>query len=78
VGGAAVVGGVAVEPGDWVVGDADGGGVIPGGSNADVLAAGQARADKVAGMVAALREGATTLELLGLDPTPVAVNPPTS
>jgi 4-hydroxy-4-methyl-2-oxoglutarate aldolase len=78
VGGAAVVGGVAVEPGDWVVGDADGVVVIPGGSIADVVTAGQARADKEAGMFAALREGATTLELLGLDPTPVAVNPPTS
>jgi 4-hydroxy-4-methyl-2-oxoglutarate aldolase len=65
------VGDVDVELGDWVVGDTDGVVVIPGGELDAVLAAGRARADKEAGLFAALRAGATTLELLDLDPGPV-------
>ncbi|HEY7133996.1 MAG TPA: RraA family protein [Acidimicrobiia bacterium] len=65
------VGDVDVEPGDWVVGDADGVVIVPNGVRADVLAAGKARAAKEDGFFARLREGATTLELLGLDPSPV-------
>jgi 4-hydroxy-4-methyl-2-oxoglutarate aldolase len=65
------VGDAVVEPGDWVVGDTDGVVVIPGGDLDAVLAAGRARADKEAGLFAALRAGATTLELLDLDPGPV-------
>jgi 4-hydroxy-4-methyl-2-oxoglutarate aldolase len=65
------VGDVEVELGDWVVGDTDGVVVIPGGELDAVLAAGRARADKEAGLFAALRAGATTLELLDLDPGPV-------
>jgi 4-hydroxy-4-methyl-2-oxoglutarate aldolase len=65
------VGDVDVEPGDWVVGDADGVVVVPGGALEDVLAAGKARAAKEDGFFARLREGATTVELLGLDPSPV-------
>ncbi len=42
---AGVVAGVAVEPGDWVVGDADGVVVVPGGQLDGVLAAGRARAE---------------------------------
>jgi hypothetical protein len=37
----------------------------------DVLGSGRARADKEEAMFAALRQGATTLELLALDPSPV-------
>jgi 4-hydroxy-4-methyl-2-oxoglutarate aldolase len=70
-GSGAVVGGVPVELGDWVVGDGDGVVVVPGDALADVIAAGRARAEKEAGYFAALREGATTLELLGLDPAPI-------
>jgi 4-hydroxy-4-methyl-2-oxoglutarate aldolase len=65
------VGDVDVEPGDWVVGDADGVVVVPGGALEDVIAAGKARAAKEDGFFARLREGATTVELLGLDPSPV-------
>jgi hypothetical protein len=45
--------------------------IVPNGVRADVLAAGKARAAKEDGFFARLREGATTLELLGLDPSPV-------
>lgn len=65
------VGDVAVASDDWVVGDTDGVVVIPGAELDAVLAAARARADKEAGLFAALRAGATTLELLDLDPGPV-------
>jgi 4-hydroxy-4-methyl-2-oxoglutarate aldolase len=71
VGGPATVGGVAVHPGDWVVGDADGVTVIPGDRLDEVVAAGEARAAKEQGLFKALREGATTIELLGLNPEPI-------
>jgi 4-hydroxy-4-methyl-2-oxoglutarate aldolase len=71
VGGAATVGGVEVRRGDWVVGDVDGVTVVPGDMLDAVLDAGRARAEKEAGMFARLRDGATTLELLTLDPAPI-------
>jgi 4-hydroxy-4-methyl-2-oxoglutarate aldolase len=61
------VGDVAVRAGDWVVGDADGVVAIASGTLDDVLAAGRARAEKEEGMFARLRDGATTIQLLGLD-----------
>jgi 4-hydroxy-4-methyl-2-oxoglutarate aldolase len=64
-------GGVLVEPGDWVVGDADGVVVVPGATIADVINAGRVRAAKEAAMFRALWEGKTTVELLGLDPSPI-------
>jgi len=67
VGGPVRVGDVAVRAGDWVVGDADGVVVIASGALDDVLAAGRTRAEKEEGMFARLRDGATTIELLGLD-----------
>lgn len=67
----ATVGDVEVNSGDWVVGDGDGVVVVPGAALDDVLAAGRSRAEKEIGYFAALRDGATTLELLGLDPTPI-------
>jgi 4-hydroxy-4-methyl-2-oxoglutarate aldolase len=60
-----------VEAGDWLVGDGDGVVVVPAAAVEDVLRAGRARADKEDAMFAALRQGRTTLDLLGLDPTPV-------
>ena len=54
-------------PGDWVVGDGDGVVVVPGTALEQVAAAGRLRAEKEIGYFAALRGGATTLELLGLD-----------
>jgi 4-hydroxy-4-methyl-2-oxoglutarate aldolase len=71
VGQPTLVGGVDVEPGDWVVGDGDGVVIVPGGALTGVLAAGRARADREAGYFAALRDGATTVELLALDPAPI-------
>ena len=61
------VGGVRVARGDWVVGDVDGVTVVPAGSLAAVRQAGEARETKEAGFFAALRDGKTTVELLGLD-----------
>jgi 4-hydroxy-4-methyl-2-oxoglutarate aldolase len=63
------VGEVEVGEGDWVVGDADGVTVVPADTLADVLAAAQSRAERERGLFAALRDGATTVELLGLDPS---------
>jgi 4-hydroxy-4-methyl-2-oxoglutarate aldolase len=71
VGSPAEVGGVSVAAGDWLVGDADGVAVVSAAEIDDVLRAGRARVDKEEAMFTALRQGATTLELLGLDPSPV-------
>ena len=57
----AVVGDVDVNPGDWVVGDADGVVIVPGATLEDVAVAGRSRADKESAYFAALRGGATTL-----------------
>ena len=71
VGGRVRVGGVDVAPGDWVVGDVDGVTVVPGDRLTDVLAAGQARAEREAGLFEQLRAGRTTVDLLGLDPSAI-------
>ena len=68
------VGGVPVGPGDWVVGDVDGVTVVPAGSLEAVRQAGVARESKEAGFFAALREGKTTVELLNLDASLIAVS----
>jgi 4-hydroxy-4-methyl-2-oxoglutarate aldolase len=62
-----VVGGVAVHTGDVVVGDRDGVVVIAAAKLDEVRAAGAARADKETGFFEELRDGKTTVELLGLD-----------
>jgi len=67
VGIATTVAGVRVGPGDWVVGDVDGVVVLPGARIAEILAAGQKRAAGEEGYFTALRQGATTVELLKLD-----------
>ena len=67
----AVVAEVAVNPGDWVVGDRDGVVIVPGENLEGVVAAGRARAEREARYFEQLRSGATTLELLSLDPQPV-------
>lgn len=66
-------GGVPVEFGDWIVGDTDGVVVVPGAAVADVINAGRVRARKEAEMFEALRQGRTTVELLGLDPSPIDI-----
>jgi 4-hydroxy-4-methyl-2-oxoglutarate aldolase len=65
------VGDVQVSPGDWVVADVDGVAVVAAADLDAVLTAGRARADKEVGMFEKLRAGSTTIELLGLDPSPV-------
>jgi 4-hydroxy-4-methyl-2-oxoglutarate aldolase len=71
IGARTVVGDVNVSAGDWVVGDADGVVVVAGASLDAVVAAGKARAEKEAAYFEALRGGTTTLELLGIDPSPI-------
>jgi 4-hydroxy-4-methyl-2-oxoglutarate aldolase len=66
---AVTVGDVAVEPGDWVVGDVDGVVVLPGAQLDAVLAAGRGRADKEAALFELLRGGGTTVQEFGLDST---------
>lgn len=61
------VGGVVVEPGDVIVGDADGLVRVPAAEVHTALAAAQARAAKEDRFVQQIRSnGATTLDLLGL------------
>jgi 4-hydroxy-4-methyl-2-oxoglutarate aldolase len=67
VGGDVEVGDVEVGAGDWIVGDADGVTVVPGDQLDDVLGAGRVRAERETRLFTALRGGATTTELLGLD-----------
>src|SRR5829696_10313080 len=59
---AVTVGDVAVEPGDWVVGDVDGVVVLPGAELEAVLAAGHARATKEDALFQVLRAGGSTVE----------------
>jgi 4-hydroxy-4-methyl-2-oxoglutarate aldolase len=71
VGGSAIVGDIQVEQGDWIVADADGVTVVPRSKLDAVLAAGQAREAKEATYFAELKAGKTTVELLGLDTSPI-------
>ncbi|MEX2253993.1 MAG: dimethylmenaquinone methyltransferase [Acidimicrobiia bacterium] len=71
VGAPTVVGEVEVVAGDWVVGDVDGVTIVPGAALDAVLAAGRARAGHEDGFFTALRDGATTIELLDLDDGPI-------
>jgi 4-hydroxy-4-methyl-2-oxoglutarate aldolase len=73
VGAPVTVGGVPVARGDWVVGDVDGVTVVPVPSLDAVCEAGEAREAKEAGFFAALRGGATTVELLGLNASLITV-----
>jgi 4-hydroxy-4-methyl-2-oxoglutarate aldolase len=61
------IGGVEVSAGDWVVADVDGVTFVRRGSLDEVLVAGREREAKEAGYFSALRNGATTVDLLGLD-----------
>lgn len=61
------IGGVEVSAGDWVVADVDGVTIVPRALLDEVLAAGREREAKEAGFFAALRNGSTTVDLLGLD-----------
>lgn len=67
-----MIGGVEVRPGDIMVGDADGLVRVPGAEGQSALAAAEAREAKEANMRDELRQGASTLDLLGL-PWPESV-----
>ena len=71
IGGYSIVGDIQVEQGDWIVADADGVTVVPHAKIDDVLAAGQAREAKEAKYFEELKAGRTTVELLGLDTSPI-------
>jgi 4-hydroxy-4-methyl-2-oxoglutarate aldolase len=71
VGDVATVGDVEVRAGDWLVADVDGVTVVPAAKVDAVVDAGRAREAKEASFFAALRDGATTIELLALDSSPV-------
>jgi 4-hydroxy-4-methyl-2-oxoglutarate aldolase len=67
IGGVARVGGVDVQTGDWIVADRDGVTAIAREELQSTIERGRARSDKETMMFSKLREGATTVELLGLD-----------
>ena len=71
VGAPVTVGDVDVASGDWIVADGDGVVVVAADELDAVLVAGRARAAKEQGMFDRLRDGATTIELLELDPGPI-------
>ncbi|KHL01414.1 RraA family protein [Sinomonas humi] len=62
------VGGVLVRPGDLVVGDADGVVSLPHAQTADILERAGERVRHEESIIAALRNGASTIDLYGLDP----------
>jgi 4-hydroxy-4-methyl-2-oxoglutarate aldolase len=74
VGAVATVGDVYVYAGDWVVGDRDGVTVIAASALAQVLDDGRARAARENDYFAALRDGKTTVDLLGLDVSPITTS----
>lgn len=60
------IGGVVVNPGDFVVGDSDGVLVLPSDQFAETVERGLTREHRETQVISALRRGATTLELYGL------------
>lgn len=71
IGGPVRVGGIRVEPGDWVVGDDDGVVVLPGADLERIVAAASAKAGREPELIAAIESGATTIEVLDLDDSSV-------
>jgi 4-hydroxy-4-methyl-2-oxoglutarate aldolase len=63
--------GITVRTGDWVVGDRDGVCVVPFDDLDRVLAAAESRAARESEMFERLAAGATTVELLEIDVSPV-------
>lgn len=61
------LGSVTVRPGDLVVGDRDGVVVLPKAEAASILARARERVRREARMIQALRGGARTLDLLGVE-----------
>jgi 4-hydroxy-4-methyl-2-oxoglutarate aldolase len=60
------LGDVIVHPGDLIVGDIDGVVTVPRDRIGDVIRAGHDRVDKERSIIAALRDGSTTLDLYDL------------
>lgn len=73
VGAPVKVGGVLVAVGDWVVGDVDGVTIVPAPSLDEIRRAGESREAKEAGFFGALEAGQTTVQLLDLDGSLIAV-----
>ena len=71
VGGHVMVGGVEISPGDIIVGDSDGVVVVKEQDIEIVIRDSSVRAAAEAQWLEALEDGATTIELLGLDPSSV-------
>ncbi len=71
VGGDVMVGGVEISPGDIIVGDSDGVVVVKEQDIEIVIRDSSVRAAAEAQWLEALEDGATTIELLGLDPSSV-------
>ena len=69
VGKAVTVGDVEVSPGDWVVGDTDGVVVIRRSDLNAVIDAATARYEREQELFQELKDGKTTIELLGLNPS---------
>lgn len=67
LGAAVTLGGTEIRPGDIIVADADGIVVLPAAEAGAALAAAEARAEKEAGIIARLRAGETTLQIMGLE-----------
>jgi 4-hydroxy-4-methyl-2-oxoglutarate aldolase len=63
--------GIEIRTGDWVVADRDGVVVLPEGERDAIVDAARTRARNEDAMFAALEAGSTTVELLGLDESPV-------
>lgn len=64
------IGGVVVEQGDVVVGDDDGVAIVPAGEADQCLQRAETRVAKETEWMEAIRNGATTIELLGLSAPP--------
>ena len=63
------IGDVQINPGDIVIGDQDGVVVVRQDEVDDVIRSSQAREEKEAMFRARIRDGATTVELMGLEET---------
>jgi 4-hydroxy-4-methyl-2-oxoglutarate aldolase len=65
------IGGVEIVAGDWIVADRDGVVVLPLYQRHDIIVAGHEREAREQQMFVALEHGATTVELLELDVSPI-------
>jgi 4-hydroxy-4-methyl-2-oxoglutarate aldolase len=69
------VGGIIVRPGDLIVGDADGVIALPSNAIAETVARADQRIRDEQQIVAALRQGATTVDVYNLSPRDHALTP---